>query len=434
MNNTAKLPLNAGQSAASEDFFKFLFDKHQKEMGISGPGGVGKTYTMANMIDEIMPRYFHTCSVMGERPLYDSVEMTATTNKAAEVLARATGRPASTYHSLQGLIVKTNYGTGEQTLAQSRNFSILQNKVIFIDEASMVDRQLRKYILEGTHQCKIVYVGDEHQLLPVKENESPVYASGIPTSYLTEQMRTSIPELQALHQQLRDTVSGKTGFLPIKIIPGIIDWVDNDQMIAELENHFGNQTDSRVVAYTNRQVVDYNNYIRGINGLEGEFQVGEQLVSNSAVTLNREDRLSIEQEVTIVDADSSTRKVIITPDIELEVRDTVLDLGYGGTTEAALPVNYDYFNQVVNYFAKQKNWKQHYELKETYPELRATHACTVHKSQGSSYDTIFIDAGDLSNCRIPDMVARLLYVAVSRARHRVVFYGDLASKFGGLVR
>lgn len=434
MNNTAKLPLNAGQTAASEDFFKFLFDKHQKEMGISGPGGVGKTFTMAHMIDEIMPRYFQTCSVMGERPLYDSVEMTATTNKAAEVLARATGRPASTYHSLQGLIVKTNYGTGEQTLAQSRNFSILQNKVIFIDEASMVDRQLRKYILEGTHQCKIVYVGDENQLLPVKESESPVYASGIPTSYLTEQMRTNIPELQALHQQLRDTVSGKTGFLPIKVIPGIIDWVDNDQMIAELESHFSTKTDARVVAYTNRQVVDYNNYIRGINGLEGEFQIGEQLVSNSAVTLNREDRLSIEQEVTIVDADSTTRKVIITPDIELEVRDTVLDLGYGGTTEAALPVNYDYFNQVVNYFAKQKNWKQHYELKETYPELRAMHACTVHKSQGSSYDTIFIDAGDLSNCRVPDMVARLLYVAVSRARFRVVFYGELASKFGGLVR
>lgn len=30
------------------------------------------------------------------------------------------------------------------------------------------------------------------------------------------------------------------------------------------------------------------------------------------------------------------------------------------------------------------------------------------------------------------MVARLLYVAVSRARKRVVFYGNLASKYGGL--
>jgi len=86
----------------------------------------------------------------------------------------------------------------------------------------------------------------------------------------------------------------------------------------------------------------------------------------------------------------------------------------------------------MEFFRKQKNWERYYYMQEKIPELRARHACTVHKSQGSSYDTIFIDAADLSTCRQPDMVARLLYVAVSRARKRVVFYGDLANKYGGL--
>lgn len=435
MNNTAKLPLNAGQTAAAESFFKFLFDKNQKEMNISGPGGVGKTFTMAHMIDEIMPRYFDTCSLMAVRPEFDEVVMTATTNKAAEVLAMATGRPTSTYHSFQGLRVKNNLNTGEQDLVPSRNFAVKSNKVIFIDEASMVDRKLRKYILEGTHNCKIVYVGDHAQLLPVKESSSPVYDSGIPTHYLTEQMRTSSPELQALHQQLRNTVEGKTGFLPIKTIPGVIDWVESDEMEKLLTQHFTTKTDSRITAFTNQQVVDYNTYIRELNGHMGEFTIGEELVSNSAVSIGRDDRLSIEQEVKIIDADSSTRKIIVTPDIELEVRDCALDTGYGGIIESApVPVNYEYFTQLVKYFAKVKNWEKHYYLKENFPELRAMHACTVHKSQGSSYDTIFIDAGDLSNCRVPDTVARLLYVAVSRARHRVVFYGDLDAKYGGLVR
>lgn len=435
MSNSTKLPLNAGQTEAAEGFFEFLFDKNEKELNISGAGGVGKTFTMAHMIDEIMPRYHKTCQTLGIKSEYDEVVMTATTNKAAEVLAQATGRPASTYHAFQGLTVKNNFSTGEADLIPARNYSIKHNKVIFIDEASMIDRKLRKFILEGTHNSKIVYVGDHAQLLPVKEVSSPVYDSGIKTFYLTEQMRTTIPELQALHKQLRDTVEGKTSFLPIKCVPGVIDWVDSDDMQLLLEQHFTNKTNSRIVAYTNGQVVNYNTYVRDLNGLSGEFVVGEELVSNSAVTIGKSDRLSIEQEVRITDREPRTRMVRITDDIELEVRDCTLDSGYGGyIEEVPIPVDYEYFNNLVKFFGKQKRWDLYFKLKETYPELRATHACTVHKSQGSTYDTVFIDAGDLSTCRQPDVVARLLYVAVSRARKRVVFYGDLAKKYGGLIK
>lgn len=435
MSNTTKLPLNQGQSDAAEGFFDFLFDKNEKELNISGPGGVGKTFTMGHMIDEIMPRYHKTCQTLGVKSEFDEVVMTATTNKAAEVLAQATGRPTSTYHSFQGLTVKNNFNTGTTDLVRSRNYSIKYNKVVFIDEASMIDRKLRQHILDGTHNSKIVYVGDADQLLPVKEVKSPVYHSGIKTFYLTQQMRTSTPALIALHQQLRDTVEGKTGFLPIKCVPGIIDWVDADEMQELLKQSFTTKTDSRIVAYTNDQVVNYNTYIRDLNGLSGEFVEGEELVSNSAVTLNKDDRLSIEQEVKIYQRNTTTRKVAITPDIELEVRDCVLDTGYGGLVEdVPIPVDYEYFTNMVKYFGRQKQWDIYFNLKEKYPELRAIHACTVHKSQGSTYDTIFIDAGDLSTCRQPDVVARLLYVAVSRARKRVVFYGNLAPKFGGLVK
>lgn len=430
---STKLPLNQGQEAVAKEFFDFLLDPNATEFNISGPGGVGKTFLMSHLIDDTMPAYMDTCSIMGMKPLYDEVVMTATTNKAAEVLARATGRPTSTYHSYQGLIVKNNYQDGSTTVQPSKSFSVKRNKIIFIDEASMVDRQLLKYAREGTHQSKLVFVGDASQLLPVKENKSPVYAGNIPTHYLTQQMRTDMPELKALHQQLRDTVEGKTGFLPIKCIPGIIDWVQGEEMEKLVLEHFCNPTDSRIVGYTNQQVINYNNYIREANGYKGEYSVGEELVSNSAVAVSKEDRLSIEQEVKLIDQDSSTRMIQVTGNIELEVRDSTLDLGYAGiVSEVPVPTDPDYFNQLVKWLGKEKNWEPYFRMKETIPDLRATHACTVHKSQGSSYDTIFIDANDLSSCRQPDMVARLLYVAVSRARKRVVFYGELAQKYGGL--
>ena len=65
-------------------------------------------------------------------------------------------------------------------------------------------------------------------------------------------------------------------------------------------------------------------------------------------------------------------------------------------------------------------------------DLRPEDASTVHKSQGSTFDTVFIDLSDLSTCRQPDMAARLLYVAFTRARNRVVLYGKLKDKFGGV--
>lgn len=428
-----KAPLNKGQEAVAKEFFDFLLDPNASEFNISGPGGTGKTFLMSHLIDDTMPAYMETCSLMGTKPLYNEVVMTATTNKAAEVLAQATGRPTSTYHSFQGLIVKNDFKTGEANVVPSKSFTIKKNKIIFVDEASMIDRQLLKYAREGTHQCKLVFVGDACQLLPVKENKSPVYAGNIPTHYLTEQVRTDIPELRALHQQLRDTVEGKTGFLPIKCIPGIIDWVQGEEMEKLVLSHFTQPTNSRIVAYTNDQVINYNNYIREANGYVGEYSIGEQLVSNSAVRLGVEDRLSIEQDVKLIDQDSSTRMIQVTGDLELEVRDSTLDLGYGGiVSEVPVPTDPDYFNRLVKWLGKEKNWEPYFRLKETIPDLRATHACTVHKSQGSTYDTLFIDANDLSSCRQPDMVARLLYVAVSRARKRVVFYGNLASKYGGL--
>jgi ATP-dependent exoDNAse (exonuclease V) alpha subunit len=46
---------------------------------------------------------------------------------------------------------------------------------------------------------------------------------------------------------------------------------------------------------------------------------------------------------------------------------------------------------------------------------------------------VLIDATNISLCHNPSQVARMLYVAASRARHRVVFYGELAAKYGGLL-
>lgn len=425
------LSLNEGQQAAADGFFQFLFDKGN-ELIISGPGGVGKTFLMGFLIDEIMPRYQQTCRMMGIASEYNDVIMTATTNKAADVLAQATGRPAQTIHSFLNLKVTDDYATGKSKLTKTRNWKIHNNMIIFVDEASMIDYPLLEMIREGTHKCKIVFVGDHCQLAPVMETISPIYRSNLPFYELTQPMRNSDqPALMEICQQLRNTVeTGK--FHPIMIRPGVIDHLNSDQMEQEVFDHFAEPSNSRILAYTNQQVVAYNNHIREIRQLVSSYTLGEQLINNNAIQF-KSDMLSVEEEVQIVRLSDFTEMVEIGVGVDLEVRRADLRNKFGSVyTDVPLPEDKNHFNALIKFYQKDKNWNRYFHLKNTYPDLRPRDAATVHKAQGSTYDTVFVDLSNLSTCHNPVMVARLLYVAFTRARTRVVLYGELAAKYGGL--
>lgn len=430
-DKTTTLSLNEGQQAAADGFFQFLFDK-DRELIISGPGGVGKTFLMGFLIDEIMPRYQKTCSMMGIPSEYNEVIMTATTNKAAEVLAQATGRPTSTIHSFLNLKVTDDYGTGKSLLTKTRNWRVHNNMIIFVDEASMIDFPLLEMIREGTINCKIVYVGDHCQLAPVMEPISPIYRQNLPFFELTEPMRNSAqPALMQICQQLRNTV--ETGdFRPIKIEPGVIDHLDGSAMEQEVFDFFTGESNSRILAYTNQRVVAYNDHIREIRQLTSSYTLGERLINNNAIQF-RNGMMSVEEEVEIIKLSDQIETIEISDDATLDVRRADLRTKFGDVySDVPLPEDKAHFTALVKYYQKQKNWNRYFHLKNSYPDLRPRDAATVHKAQGSTYDTVFVDLDNLSTCHNPNLAARLLYVAFTRARSRVVLYGDLAPKYGGL--
>ncbi|WVK89972.1 hypothetical protein [Burkholderia phage vB_BpP_HN02] len=425
--------LNAGQQAAADGIFDFLLG-NEKELVISGPGGTGKTHLMGHIIDEVLPMYHKTCSMMNMPPLYRDVYMTATTNKAADVLGSSTGRPTSTIYSLMNLKVEQNLNNGSQRVTKTKSWMVHRNKIIFVDEASFEDSVLRNYILEGTNNCKIIHVGDHCQLAPIMEQKPPVFSAGLPFYELTEQMRTSDANLQGLNQQLRHTV--ETGeFLPIQHVPGVIDWVtDEDEMQALVEEHFvDSHHNSRLLAYTNDRVNLYNGFIRDFRQLPSCPVEGDILVCNSAIQLNTVQK-SIPTETQLeIEKIHSQYKVTISPDVELDVLLVNARSQYALYENLEIPVDREHFNALTKWYAGEKNWERYFYLKNTFPDLRPADACTTHKAQGSTFDTVFIDMGDMSNCRNPDTAARLLYVAASRARKRVIMFGHLAQKFGGII-
>lgn len=435
-DNAPAVGLNQEQQTAADGFFSFLFND-EKEMGITGPGGTGKTHLMGVMIDKIIPEYFQSCKLIGIPPLFDSVEMTATTNKAAEVLSLAAGKPTSTVQSFLNLKVQEDYSTGQSKLTKTRNWMVHERKILFVDEGSMVDTPLYNMVHEGTQGCKIVWVGDHCQMAPVMEPISPIYRVPMTIYHLTQPMRTNVPELHALNQQLRTTV--ETGeFKPIKIVPGTIDWYTDQQMELAIQAHFSQQTlDARILAYTNKRVVEYNDHVRSLRNLPDEFTVGEQLINNTAIPLRRY-MLSVEEEVEILSIKPKTTALWIDnfegQDIEIEVYECDIRNRLGMTfTDVKLPKDRAHFTAILKWLSSRKNWPRYYDLKKQVLDLRQRDGSTVYKAQGSSLDTVFIDATNISTCHNPSQAARMLYVAASRARKHIVFYGELAQKYGGLI-
>lgn len=433
MDENVEMMPNSGQKASLDSIIQFLLTD-QKEYNLKGAAGTGKTFMMRYITERLLKDYQNLCKVMGfGTPKYWQVVYAATTNKAADVLSRSVHTEARTIHSFLGLVVKNNYKTGKQELTKTSNFRIHSNILLFIDEASMIDAELYDIISEAFDDtCKIIYVSDSSQLTPVSESLSKIYKDEIPHSTLTEPMRNHTqPALMELCQQFRKTVeTGK--FYPIKIVEGVIDWLDGPLMKFAIDHVFKEENaDSRILCYTNKKVNEYNNYIRAMRNYGDQYVVGENLIFNSAFNMASQ-IIPAETPVRIVEVDPTITS-LVTPIGKLDS----YKIAVAGVYDFSLawlkiPVDPAKLTEVLKHYSKvDKDWASYYSVKETYPDLRPRDASTVHKAQGSTYDSVFIDLDNIGTHFNPDETARMLYVAVSRARTRIFLRGSLPRRYGG---
>lgn len=426
------MTLNQGQEAAAQAVFQFLISP-AKEFSISGPAGVGKTHLMKHIMKSVLQTYQDTCKLLGIPSVDYEIALTATTNKAAEVLAVSTGFPAQTIHSFLQLKVYDDYKTGQTKCEPTKDATIKSKKLIFVDEASMVDRLLHKWLHHFTDStCKIIYLGDHCQLAPVMEDLSLVYKEPKPQAFLTEPMRNAgQPALIDLCARLRNTV--ETGvFFQIDPVPGVIEYLSPAQAQAFVDQTFKvEDANSRILCYTNKKVKEYNGYIRQLRGHPEHFTPGEILINNTGIAIGKL-FLRVEQELQVMDVSTDVENVVIDendPNAVLQVYEIKVGDKNGNSLVAIqVPVDMEHFNQLTRYYAREKAWSKYYKLKNGFPDLRPRDGATVYKAQGSTYDSVLLDLSDIGTCTQNDQLARMLYVGASRARSKVYLYGSLPAR------
>jgi len=430
--------LSPDQATALEALHRFT-GSERRALALSGPAGTGKSF--------LIGRFLRETDAL--------VHLAATTHKAAKVAADLASGEAVTVHSLFGLRPVNDYETGATTLERRRDPKAVSGSLVIVDEASMVDRGLLKRLAKDAKELslQLLFVGDPYQLPPVADAAGlPAVFDHVPTLTLTTVHRQAAGNpIIALATAFRGVLDGQP--YPVIRPSGLaiqrVDRAAFGGLARELftSAEYGRDPNHcRLVAWTNARVKLLNAYVRGLllgpDARRYAYLPGETLIANEAITANEEVLLANEALVTVRKAEAGTFAESEVPlrGYWLEVRDEDGDehrlfvpddlasarrhlaiLRRQAQALKSLQDGEDADRQV------RAAWRKYFEAKEAFADLRPPHALTVHKSQGSTYGHVLIQVEDIAQAaRHPGhLLARLLYVALTRAAETAICYGDL---------
>lgn len=418
------MQLTPDQQNALDKIVSWAKGQKEQEMTLSGYAGTGKTTLILSIIDAL-------------KNTDVKVQLTATTNKAAKVLAVKAKTEATTIHSLLKLRMVEN---GTQKVLKEAGEPELPSGITVIDECSMIDSLLFSYIQKGLKNpnAKVLYVGDPAQLPPINERISKSFTiQNIVT--LTEIVRYAGPILEAATHIRTMQARGISVYLSqLKSWMGsTLNVIHRNDLSKLLDDKFtgddyqNNPDFARFLAYKNETVDSINWDVRQRLGFRAKdlYEPGDRIMAKAPVirkykvqdptgTTNRP------RTVTQILMMNSEEGIVTSSEVMFDQYSRL-----GITTESRgeieirvlFPPYMPIFNQKLKELADQKFWSKFWELKEAYADVQFAHAMTTHKSQGSTFNHVIIDYDDIMQNQNLQERNQLLYVALTRASETVTF-------------
>jgi len=434
-NNITKINLSTNQKDSFENIIKQIEDIVKINMpwdnmiSLSGAAGTGKTFLITHIIKYLQEKY--------------SITVTAPTHKAVKVIRdnfeknNIKSIELKTIHSFLNIKLFTDYVNGSQIFKPDKTKKDLsKTDILIIDESSMVSSELFEYIEETILQDRvkvILFVGDYYQLLPVDSKKNKVF--DIRHQYKLNEIVRQAKDSYIINiaSQVRELIKNKnyvdlqSFFFKNKNLD--IEFFSDENSF--YENFYKNQNwdceDKIITSYSNKSIDHHNNIIRrrywqerGIYNPE-VLRVGDKLILQDAYTKNNTTILQNNQEVVL----TSAEKVYFE---KIDIYYWICKNEQGVDFQIVDPLSLDKYNNILktiannakqekNYEQRTNLWKQFYRIKDFFVSVKYSFASTIHKLQGSTYETVYIDLLFLSryNKIDNDELYRLIYVAITRA-------------------
>jgi len=423
-NQPATYSLTSEQQIAFDRICKIVDTDDPAAATLSGYAGTGKTTTLQHLVRRLGPEFSETVVM-------------APTHKAAEVLGRKTDMAVTTVHSTLGLRPKPD-GEGGYDFVQShegmKNFA--WNSFLAIDEASMVPQELYDILMDVQRQfnLSIVFSGDPAQLPPVNENPSPALDhDGYKLEKIVRQeqdnpiIQTSMEVREASDAKRYSFTTDTVGDQGVEVVNGREDLIALAYEAFDTDEYRENGDYARILAYRNDVVNTYNRICRdllygetGEQYIEGEWLVatdpwyGSNGNKRAPVIQNSEEFVVRGKEPSsLYGFDTWLLEISPEPDSDNIRYIEVLNRDEMGRYEAKL-------EDLADKAKKTGDWEKYYDYKEHFAHVDYSYAMTTHKAQGSTFTKTFVDVEDINTCPNYSEIARLKYVAVTRASERLV--------------
>jgi exodeoxyribonuclease-5 len=419
----SRFKLTAGQDQALTKLQSWLRQQDSFFL-LKGFAGTGKSYVVSEFAKTLDQR----------TTLY-----TAPTNKATKVLKSLLPKHVcKTIYSALGLRMVER--EDERVLMPSdEKVDLSRYGVIVVDESSMLSTELLQYIFRAAKQygIKFLFVADEAQLPPIGEDISPVFKLDCPYSELTEVVRHDNQILE-LATHIRHHVFANKRISPIVFAPNVQRCVwrfSPSKFYDRLESSaYSGFAGMKCIAWRNSKVDELNAVIRNqlysdADLASSRWLVGDRIVFTEPVY--SEDGKTF---LATTDDEGAVTKVSVGTDPETKLATYFLSIKLDfGTTIRVRCIHEDSESEFSDklselaHTARQPGngrvWGVFWKLKNRYTSIRHSYAITAHRAQGSTFNTVFIDMGDILSNSDRSTALRCAYVAATRPSHKLYMTG-----------
>jgi exodeoxyribonuclease V alpha subunit len=347
---------------------------------ITGGPGVGKTHVVKGIVNAL--KYFDV-----------KYALCSPTGKAADRLSKSSDEAASTIHRL----LKANHTGG----FDKNEFDLLEQEVVIVDEASMLDINLFHSLLKALNTyTKLVLVGDVNQLPSVG-----------PGNLLNDLIKSELFPVCRLTKIFRQSSTNTIINTAHKILRG-----EDPDLIQKSEgsNCFFYQTkeENLVTRITNL----YPKLLETYSPQQIQIMTPKKIGPLGSVELNKILQDKFNPCIDKNNEFSDNYKTFRVGDKVIQNKNNKNKNVFNGETGIIIQINsairVDFNGKIIEY------------LPTELAELDLAYVITVHKSQGSEYDVvIFLQY----NQYFPLLQRKLLYTAVTRSKSYCFILGDYNS-------